>query len=197
VKRYPLFLDLTGQKVVVIGAGKVATRKVRTLLAAGAAVTVISPEATPAIQRLGCSGGSASRRSLPAGKQPALHRSAATPEKYSRSSGNRLRLLLRPYRQGDLAGARLFIAATNDLKVNERVCREAKRRGLLVNCIAPPAAGNFIVPALVRRGGITLAISTGGASPAFAKSLRQELERFLTPDYVARLKQMARARRHD
>jgi precorrin-2 dehydrogenase/sirohydrochlorin ferrochelatase len=207
VKRYPLFLDLTGQKVVVIGAGQVATRKIRTLLAAGALVTVISPEATPAIRRLGCSGGFAedrvsqtrlaSRRPLPAGKQPTLHRSAATPEKYSRSSGNRLRLLLRPYRQGDLAGARLVIAATNDLRLNERVCRDAKRRGLLVNCIAPPAAGNFIVPALVRRGGITLAISTGGASPAFAKSLRLELERFLTPDYVARLKRMARARRHD
>jgi precorrin-2 dehydrogenase/sirohydrochlorin ferrochelatase len=190
--RYALFLDLTGQKVVVIGAGKVAARKIRTLLAAGAKVTVISPEATPAIRRLGCSGGSASRRPLPAGKQPACHRRAATPE-----ITQRIRLLLRPYRQGDLRGARLVIAATNDLRVNEQVCWEAKRRGLLVNCIAPPSSGNFIVPALVRRGGITLAISTGGASPAFAKSLRQELERFLTPDYVARLKQMARARRHD
>lgn len=160
MKHYPLFLNLTGQKVVVIGAGQVATRKIRTLLAAGAKVTVISPEATPAIHRL-----------------------------------KKVRWLARPYRQGDLRSARLVIAATNDLRVNERVCREAKRRGLLVNCIAPPAAGNFIVPALVRRGGITLAISTGGASPAFAKSLRQELERFLTPDYVARLKRMARARR--
>ena len=206
MKHYPLFLDLTGEKVVVIGAGQVATRKIRTLLAAGAKVTVISPEATPAIRRLGCSGGFAedrvsqtrlvSRRSLPAGKQPALQRSAATPEKNYRPSAPRIRLLLRPYRQGDLAGTRLVIAATNDWRVNERVCREAKRRGLLVNCIAPPTAGNFIVPALVRRGGIALAISTGGASPAFAKSLRQELERFLTPDYVARLKQMAKARQH-
>ncbi len=160
VNHYPLFFGLQDQPVTVIGAGQVATRKIRTLLAAGASVTVISPEAARSIQRL-----------------------------------RKVRWLARPYRQGDLRGARLVIAATDNLRVNERVCREAKRRGLLVNCIAPPAAGNFIVPALVRKGGITLAISTGGASPAFAKRLRLDLERFLGRRYPARLKQMTKERR--
>jgi precorrin-2 dehydrogenase/sirohydrochlorin ferrochelatase len=192
--RYPLFLDLTGQKVVVIGAGQVATRKIRTLLAAGAKVTVISPEATPAIRKL-----SKTHKSCGSGLPPAtsLETKSGRDRKVAPTRSQRLLWLARPYRQGDLRSARLVIAATNDLRANERVCREAKKLGLLVNCIAPPAAGNFIVPALVRRGGIALAISTGGASPAFAKALRQELERFLTPDYVARLKQMARVRRHD
>jgi precorrin-2 dehydrogenase/sirohydrochlorin ferrochelatase len=161
--RYPLFLDLTGQPVVVIGAGKVATRKVGTLLKAGAVVTIISPTATPAIHRL-----------------------------------KQVRWLRRRYRLGDLRGARLVVAATDDLVVNQRVCAEARRRRLLVNCIAPPAAGNFIVPALAQRGGITLAISTAGASPAFAKQLRRDLERFLGRGYPARLKRMAQERRkHD
>jgi precorrin-2 dehydrogenase/sirohydrochlorin ferrochelatase len=158
--RYPLFLDLTSPPVVVIGAGKVATRKIRSLVAAGASVTAISPTATAAI------------RQMPS-----------------------VRWLPRPYRAGDLRGARLVVAATNDETVNCRVCAEAHRRKLLVNCIAPPAAGNFIVPSVVRRGGITLAISTGGASPAFAKKLRREFERILGRGYVRTLKTMAANRK--
>ena len=142
--RYPLVLELTGQPVVVSGAGKVATRKVRTLLAAGAAVTVIAPVATPALRRL-----------------------------------KKVRWLRRGYQPGDLRGARLVVAATDDLAVNRQVCTEAHRRRQLVNCAAPPDAGNFIVPALVRHGAFTIAISTGGASPAAAKALRQQLERSL------------------
>jgi precorrin-2 dehydrogenase/sirohydrochlorin ferrochelatase len=154
--RYPLFLDLTGQPVTVIGAGGVGARKIRSLVAAGACVTVISPEAVPAIQRM-----------------------------------KTLRWLKRVYCTGDLRGARLVIAATNDLRVNEKICAEARRRKVLVNCVAPPEAGNFIVPAVVKRGGITLAISTGGASPALAKKLRQDLERFLSKGYPSLLKRMA------
>ena len=154
--RYPLFLDLTNQPVVVIGAGKVALRKIRSLLAAGAKVTVISPQANR------------------------LPKAA--------------RWLRRRYRQGDLAGARLVVAATDDKRVNELVCAEAKRRRQLVNCVAPPSAGNFFVPAVARRGGITLAISTDGASPAFAKRLRRDLERFLAGGYAQLLKRMAAER---
>jgi precorrin-2 dehydrogenase/sirohydrochlorin ferrochelatase len=141
---YPIFLNLAGQRVVVVGAGKVATRKIRNLRKAGARVTVISPVATAAIRRkIG------------------------------------LRWQRRRYRPGDLRGATLVIAATNDPAVNRQVCAEAKRRRQLVNCIAPPEAGNFIVPSVVRRGAFTIAISTGGASPAKAKALRKKLERML------------------
>ena len=161
--RYPLFLDLTNQSAVVIGAGSVATRKTRTLLRAGAMVTVISPQATVPIRRL--------------------------------AQAKHVRWVRRRYRQGDLRGARLAIAATDDLAVNQLICAEAKRRELLVNCIAPPAAGNFFVPALVRRGGISLAISTNGVSPAFAKRLRRDLEHFLGDEYPQLLKAMSAARR--
>jgi siroheme synthase-like protein len=160
---YPLFLDLADQPVVVIGAGGVATRKVRTLLAAKARVTIVSPEAKAAIRQL--------------------------------ARSKRVRWVCRPYRRGDLRGASLAIAATSDLATNESVCAEAKRLRVLVNCIAPPSAGNFIVPSHIRRGGISLAISTGGASPAFAKRLRRDLERFLGRGYPRVLKRMSGARR--
>jgi precorrin-2 dehydrogenase / sirohydrochlorin ferrochelatase len=161
--RYPLFLNLAGQRVVVIGAGGVAARKIRTLLAAGAVATVVSPKASAMIRRL--------------------------------AQTKHICWVPRRYRRGDLRGARLAVAATDDLTVNMLVCTEAKRRKLLVNCIAPPTAGNFIVPSQVRRGGITLAISTGGTSPAFAKRLRRDLERFLGHEYPQLLKEMGTARR--
>jgi precorrin-2 dehydrogenase / sirohydrochlorin ferrochelatase len=161
--RYPLFLNLSNQPTVVIGAGSVATRKIRTLLRADAAVTVISPKATPSIRRL--------------------------------AQTKRVHWVRRCYRPGDLRGARLVIAATDDLAINQTICAEAKRRKLLVNCISPPLAGNFIVPSLIRRGGISLAISTDGASPAFAKRLRRDLEHFLDPEYPQLLKTMSAARR--
>ena len=158
--RYPLFLDIVNQPVVVVGAGQVAARKVRTLLRAGARVTVISPAAIPAISR---------RRSIC--------------------------WIRREYRPGDLRGAVLAIAATDSPTVNRRVCTEARRRRLLINCITPPAAGNFIVPSLVTVGKIALAISTGGLSPAFAKGLRLDLEKFLGDGYPALLKRMAAERK--
>ena len=161
--RYPLFLDLTSQRVVVIGAGSVAVRKIRTLLAAGAAVTVISPTAHATIRRL--------------------------------AQSKAVCWVRRRYRHGDLRRARLAVAATDDLSVNVLVCTEAKRRKLLVNCVAPPVAGNFIVPSQVQRGGITIAISTGGRSPALAKRLRGDLERFLGREYPEFLKEMGVARR--
>jgi precorrin-2 dehydrogenase len=142
---YPLFLNLTNQPVVVVGGGTVARRKIRSLIAAGALVTVISPNAV----------------GLP----------------------KTVRWLRRRYRNGDLRGARLVISATDDQAVNAQVCAEAKRRKLLVNCVAPPSAGNFIVPAVARRGGLTIAVSTGGVSPALAKRLRRDLERLLRKDY--------------
>jgi len=141
---YPLFLNLTGQPAVVIGGGKVAARKIRSLRQAGATVTVISPQIVAAIRRM-----------------------------------KNVRWIARRYRHGDLRGARLVVAATNDLAVNRQVCAEAKRRRLLVNCAAPPDAGNFIVPSVLRRDGITIAISTGGTDPSRAKALRKQLEKTL------------------
>lgn len=92
-------------------------------------------------------------------------------------------LIDRPYHPGDLTGAFLVIAATDSPAVNQQVSLEAQQRGCLINIADNPADSNFIVPAAVQRGPITLTISTGGASPALARWLRQQLEEFIGPEF--------------
>lgn len=155
---YPISLiGLAERRCVVIGGGVVAARKVAGLLAARAAVTVISPALTPELDRLAADGA--------------------------------VQALRRPYQPGDLAGAFLVIAATDDPAVNQAVWAEANEQGCLVNAVDDPAHSNFIVPAIVRRDEITVAIQTGGASPALARRLRERLEAVFGPEYgvLARL----------
>ncbi len=89
----------------------------------------------------------------------------------------------REYRETDLAGSFLVIAATDDVQVNRAVALDAERNNLLVNVVDDPAHCNFIVPSVVRRGDLVVAVSTGGQSPALARKLRSQLERILAPEY--------------
>jgi siroheme synthase-like protein len=91
----------------------------------------------------------------------------------------------RGYRDGDLAGFALAFAATGEPTVNAAVAREGRRSGVWVNAVDDPAHCDFIVPALLRRGSLTVAVSTGGASPALARAVREELEQHLGDDYAA------------
>ena len=160
---YPIFLDLAERPVVVVGGGRVAMRKTRSLLAAGARVAVISPAATAMVRRW--------------------------------AKGGRVRWVRRRYRAGDLRGARLAVAATDDETVNRQVCSEARRRKIFVNCAAPPGAGDFLVPSVMRRGPLAVAISTGGASPALARQMRRDLEQFMGRRYARAAQKMRRIRR--
>jgi precorrin-2 dehydrogenase/sirohydrochlorin ferrochelatase len=82
-----------------------------------------------------------------------------------------------------LTGMVLAIAATNDLHTNQSVSAAAQSRGLPVNIVDQPALCSFVVPATIRRGDLTLAIGTGGRSPALAKKLRRDLEKTFGPEY--------------
>jgi uroporphyrin-III C-methyltransferase/precorrin-2 dehydrogenase/sirohydrochlorin ferrochelatase len=144
---YPVFLDLRGRRAVVIGGGAVAEQKVRGLVAAGAHVTLVSPETTAALTDLALQRGIELRR--------------------------------RPYHGGDLAGAWLAIAATDDRAVNEAVWAEAERLGVPLNAVDDLEHCSFIAPAIHREGDITVAVSTGGKSPALAVRLRQRIGRLV------------------
>jgi precorrin-2 dehydrogenase/sirohydrochlorin ferrochelatase len=91
----------------------------------------------------------------------------------------------RAYEPGDLDGCFLVIAATNLDAINRMVWQDAEARGLLCNVVDVPPLCNFIVPSIVRRGELALAISTGGASPVVAKHIRRELERQYGPEWEA------------
>ncbi len=101
----------------------------------------------------------------------------------------------RGYRDGDLAGADLAFVATDAGEVNAAVAREARELGLWINAADDPARCTFILPALVRRGDLTVAVATGGSSPALARAIREELETYLTDDYTTLASIAAEARR--
>lgn len=101
----------------------------------------------------------------------------------------------REFEGSHLDGVFLVVAATSDPGLNRRVSREARKRGLLINAVDQPADCNFIVPSVIRRGDLILAISTSGASPALAKKIRIELENLYGEEYASFLGLMARARK--
>ncbi|HWQ83366.1 MAG TPA: bifunctional precorrin-2 dehydrogenase/sirohydrochlorin ferrochelatase [Anaerolineales bacterium] len=94
-----------------------------------------------------------------------------------------IRYLARGYQPGDLAGAFLVISATDDPGVNQQVWEAARTAGCLVNIVDDPSRCNFILPAVVRRGDLSLSISTGGGSPALARRLRERLDAEFGPEY--------------
>ncbi|MHB9129529.1 MAG: precorrin-2 dehydrogenase/sirohydrochlorin ferrochelatase family protein [Armatimonadota bacterium] len=154
---YPVFIDLRGQRCVVVGGGQIAHRKVESLVEAGAEVVVIAPEIVP----------------MPEG----------------------VRLEHRPFQPGDLDGAAFVIAATDDVDVNSLVAQSAKERHIWVNVVDDPVLCTVIFPAIVRCGALKIAVSTGGASPAYAKRLRKTLEKSFGPEYGELVGMLWRLRR--
>jgi precorrin-2 dehydrogenase/sirohydrochlorin ferrochelatase len=88
------------------------------------------------------------------------------------------------YDERQLHGRSLVIAATGEGELNSKIASDAERRDLLCNVVDFPSEGNFIVPALMRRGSLTLAISTDGQSPALARKIREDLEERYGEEYA-------------
>jgi len=162
MRYYPVFLNLQRRLCVVIGGGRVAERKVKTLLRAGARVKVISPRLTAPLVRL--------------------------------KEQKRISHLPRHYRSSDLRGAFLAIGATDDRFINERIFREAAAGRIPVNVVDDPAHSTFIVPSIVKKKDLLVAISTSGKSPALARLLRQKLEKEIGREYEVFLKLLGRVR---
>jgi precorrin-2 dehydrogenase/sirohydrochlorin ferrochelatase len=102
--------------------------------------------------------------------------------------------VIRPYRAGDLQEAFVAFAATNDRMVNAAVVREARQRGVLVSVVDAPDEGDFTLPALLRRGDLTVSVATGGGSPALAALLRDRLADQLGPEWATVLEVAAALR---
>lgn len=117
------------------------------------------------------------------------------PEIESFAASGGVRVERRPFEPSDLDGAFLAFAATDSRSVNQTVAEAADERGVLTNVADDPSRSDFTNPGLVRRRDITLAISTGGRSPAFARFLREQLQDWLTDARCALLEVMADVRR--
>lgn len=116
------------------------------------------------------------------------------PELALLASQGRIALEEHPYAPGDLSGAFLALACTSDEAVNAAVSEEARRSGILVNVADRPALCTFTLPAVVRRGNLTLAVATDGRCPALSRALREELERTFGEEYGALTDLMGRLR---
>jgi precorrin-2 dehydrogenase/sirohydrochlorin ferrochelatase len=101
----------------------------------------------------------------------------------------------REYAQGDATGFVLVMVATDDLTVNAAVAAECRERGVWVNCADDPVRCDFILPSAFRRGAVTVAVSTGGASPTMARLVREELDALLSDDIAPLTAVMAGVRR--
>jgi precorrin-2 dehydrogenase/sirohydrochlorin ferrochelatase len=88
------------------------------------------------------------------------------------------------YAESDLEGASMVIASTDDQCVNARVARDCRRRRIPVNVVDVTHLCEFIVPAIIEKGSIQIAVSTGGKSPAIARTLREDLQRTIGPEYA-------------
>jgi len=160
---YPVFLDLSGRIVVVVGGGAVATERAARLAACGARVRLVSPEVLPALGEMVSDGRIAEHHA-------------------------------RGYADGDLDGAVLVIAATDDADVNRRVRDDARAMGAEVNVADDPGGSTAVIPAVVRQGDLALAITTGGASPVLARRIREDLQQHFGPGWAGLIDLLAETR---
>jgi uroporphyrin-III C-methyltransferase/precorrin-2 dehydrogenase/sirohydrochlorin ferrochelatase len=160
VEYFPLFADLRGRHVVVVGGGSVALRKIELLRSAGARVTVVAPVVAPAVCAL--------------------------------ESRDAIAVTHATFDAEQLTGAALVIAATDDPRVNAKVAAAARARGLWVNVVDDLAESTFIVPSIVDRSPIVVAVSSSGASPMLARRVRARIEALL-PAGLGHLASLARS----
>ena len=147
MKFYPINLNIEGKRCVVIGGGKVAERKVSSILFCGGKVQVISPELTSELAKMA--------------KQGEID--------YIKSE----------YKPGFLKGAYIAYATTSNREVNSRVSRDGEKKGLPVNVCDSVKESAFILPAVLRRKGVTIAVSSEGKSPQEAVMVRDKLKKLI------------------
>lgn len=120
---------------------------------------------------------------------------SATPSVREWAREGKIDLELRGFADSDLDGAFLAVVATSSRALNERVYREAQRRGVLCNVVDVPDLCDFFYPAVVRRGDLQIAVSTAGQSPSLAQKIRQQLEKQFGPGYAAWVAELGETRR--
>jgi precorrin-2 dehydrogenase/sirohydrochlorin ferrochelatase len=150
-KYYPVSLDLTDKRCVIIGGGAVAERKAGRLIECGAQVTIVSRTLTPLLE--------------------------------NRKKANIIEHIDADYDRQALHGAFMVIGATDRDDVNAQISQDALSLGILVNIVDDPDKCNFILPSILQQGDLSIAVSTGGKSPALARRIKEDLQQLYGPEY--------------
>ena len=161
--KYPIYLELSDRRVVVIGAGPVAMRKAQALLETGARLVVVAKDIDDKV-----------------------------PVRYK---GADAELIKSKYSKDYLAGAVLVIAATNKPQLNKQIYKDCQQLEILCNIVDQPQLCDFFVPAVVKRGGLQIAVGTEGHCPAYAGHIRKKLEKIFTEKHGQFLTELETLRR--
>jgi precorrin-2 dehydrogenase/sirohydrochlorin ferrochelatase len=162
-KYYPVSLDMTNKRCIIIGGGEVAERKAERLIECGAQVVIVSRSLTPLLE--------------------------------GRKKARKIEHIDTDYEKKTLHGAFMVIGATDRDDVNAQVSQDALSLGILVNIVDDPDRCNFILPSLLQQGDLSIAVSTGGKSPALARKIREELQQQYGPEYESLLTIMGSLRK--
>ncbi len=141
---YPIHVKVSSRKVLIVGGGEVALRKVKNLLSYGAQILVVSPRVLSEIEQL--------------------------------SVERKVTVFQEKYSSNFLEGCCLVFGATDDREVNKRVAVDAQKAGIPVNIADNPSLCTFLVPAVLKRGSLTVSVSTEGKSPSLSGRIKRNLE---------------------
>ncbi len=160
---FPMLIDMTNLKVLVVGGGAIATEKLEKLIDFTTNITIISIKVEERAKEL--------------------------IEKYG------LTLEKRAYIRGDIDGFDIVIVATDTIELHKAIYEESRDSKTLINSVDDTQYCDFIFPSYIKRDDLTIAFSTGGASPAFAKELRQYIEKIIPQNVGEFLKEMKALRK--
>ena len=141
----PLFIDVTGEKCLVVGGGKVASRKLIPILSTNMIVTLISPDIIDEIHQ-------------------------------ASNEHKNLKIIKRKFNNEDIEDQFLIVAATNDTKINKEIAKISKEKNILINMAEDSISGNTLIPSVVDRDPIKIAVSSGAASPILTRLVKTKLE---------------------
>ncbi len=184
MKHFPIFLDLNGRPVLVAGGGGMAALRTRQLLRAGARVHVVAPALGSELAALAEAG----ELTHSGGGLAAADFTPADPADEDTGAED--------LTNGESNNWALAVGAAEDAETNRQVYDWARRRGIPVNVVDRPNLCTFIMPAIVDRSPVLIAVSTGGASPTLSRLLRERLEA-LVPGAYGKLAQLAQGFRSE
>lgn len=159
---FPFLFDITHKLWLVVGGGKVAERKIKTILKFKGRVKCVSPKAVKGIRNL--------------------------------AERGKIELEQREYKVEDLEGIDFLVVATNDNSLNESISRDAKAKRIPTNVVDSPSLCDFVMPSIIKRGDLILAISTSGRLPILSKKLRLDLEKEIGRRYMSYLTKVSKLR---
>ncbi len=148
---YPILMNLQEFRCIVVGGGRIAHRKVLSLLNFGADITVISPKITKPILEL--------------------------------AKNHSIKIIKKEYSEKYIDGFGIVFSATDNQEINRTVRKDCTIKGILLNVVDDPALCDFILPANVIRGDLTISISSQGKAPFFTKRMKNKIEGLIPPVY--------------